>query len=77
MTVIKNWLLFTIAIFNENACACAVCGTATEESKRAFIISTAILSIIPLLMIGGVLYYLYWANHRKTQPTPLPPHIQD
>jgi hypothetical protein len=62
---------------HQYAWACAVCGTATEESKKAFIISTAALSVVPLLMIGGVIYYLYWANRRKIQPDSTASQIQD
>lgn len=48
--------------------ACPVCGTALEASKRAFIFSTAFLSLVPLLMIGGLILFLYLrvrdAGHR-------------
>jgi hypothetical protein len=45
--------------------ACAVCGIATEASRKAFIYSTALLSLAPLAMIGGLVYYLFRASHRK------------
>lgn len=76
-TVINLLLMQAMLMLNQQAWACAVCGTATEESKKAFIISTAALSIVPLLMIGGVIYYLHWANHRKHQPTSTTPPLQE
>ena len=38
--------------------ACAVCGTTPERSKTAFIITTALLSALPLLMLGGLAYWI-------------------
>ncbi len=39
--------------------ACAVCmGGAEEEVRKAFIVTTAFLSACPLLMIGGVVWWL-------------------
>jgi uncharacterized membrane protein YecN with MAPEG domain len=57
--------LLLMLMVQGDAWACAVCGTALESSRKAFIYSTALLSIVPLAAIGGVVFYLYWANHRK------------
>jgi heme/copper-type cytochrome/quinol oxidase subunit 2 len=45
--------------------ACVVCGTAKEASRKAFIYTTAALSLIPLMMIGGLIFYLYWMTNRR------------
>lgn len=58
-------LCYLFGELQNTAWACVVCGTATEASQQAFIISTATLSIVPLLTIGGVAYYLYWVNQRN------------
>ena len=39
--------------------ACAVCTSGTEDSNRlAFILTTALLSFLPLLMVGGIVWWL-------------------
>jgi hypothetical protein len=38
--------------------ACAVCGPGTEESRVAFIITTAFMTALPLALVGGVVYWL-------------------
>lgn len=59
-------LLLSLALMmSGEVFACAVCGTAIEASRKAFIYSTALLSLVPLAMIGGLIYYLYRASHRK------------
>ncbi len=39
--------------------ACAVCGVGKEESRMAFIITTGILTFVPLTVIAFVIYYIY------------------
>ncbi|MCO4747532.1 MAG: hypothetical protein KC912_22215 [Proteobacteria bacterium] len=39
--------------------ACAVCFSATESNRGAFIGTTAFLTLLPLMMIGSVAYYVY------------------
>jgi hypothetical protein len=39
--------------------ACTVCGVGKEESRLAFIITTGLLTFIPLIMIGFIVYYIY------------------
>ncbi|TNE90097.1 MAG: hypothetical protein EP330_09725 [Deltaproteobacteria bacterium] len=39
--------------------ACAVCFSATESNRGAFIGTTVFLTILPLLMIGSVAFYVY------------------
>ncbi len=39
--------------------ACAVCGYATPEQEGALLRSTLFLTIGPLLMIGGVAWYVF------------------
>lgn len=43
-----------MALHPARAAACAVCFAATEENRMAFLATTAILSLLPLGMIGGV-----------------------
>ena len=53
------------------ALACAVCTTGSDEANRlAFILTTVFLSVLPLLMLGAVLAWL-WRSARQlgTDPT--------
>lgn len=39
--------------------ACAVCSAGrNEENQLAFIITTAFMSVLPLLLIGGLIFWL-------------------
>ncbi|MDQ8204940.1 hypothetical protein [Pelagicoccus sp. SDUM812003] len=38
--------------------ACSVCGVAKEEARGAYYATTAVMSFLPLCMIGAVIYYL-------------------
>ncbi|EDY80624.1 hypothetical protein VDG1235_240 [Verrucomicrobiia bacterium DG1235] len=42
-----------------SAHACSVCGTGKEEARVAYWATTAILSFLPLIMIGGVVLFLF------------------
>ena len=47
------------------AAACAVCSTGrTDETRQAFIGTTVLLTFLPLLMIGGV---VWWVRRRYLQ----------
>ncbi|MDQ8201130.1 hypothetical protein QEH56_23390 [Pelagicoccus enzymogenes] len=39
--------------------ACSVCAVGKEEARAAYYATTAILSFLPLIMIGGVVYFLF------------------
>jgi hypothetical protein len=58
-------LLLVFLVSGGDAFACAVCGTAIESSRKAFIYSTALLSIVPLAMIGGLVFYLFRVSRRE------------
>jgi hypothetical protein len=38
--------------------ACAVCSVTNEASRYAYYGTTVLLTLLPLFMIGGVLYYI-------------------
>ena len=51
----------------ELARACSVCTSGTEEASRlAFILTTAFLSALPLVMLGAVLWWL-WRRTRQLE----------
>ena len=39
--------------------ACSVCGAVSEESRMAYLKTTLLLSLAPLAIVGGVVYYVY------------------
>ncbi len=43
----------------QTAHACSVCFSATEENRMAFIGTTVFLTVLPLTMIGGTIWYLF------------------
>lgn len=54
--------LFTMVALTATVHACPVCGVAKEEARVAYYATTAILSFLPLIMIGGLVYYLFKRN---------------
>lgn len=40
------------------ASACSVCAVGKEEARGAYYFTTALMSLLPLGMIGGVVYYV-------------------
>ncbi len=63
-TLSRSWIRFTAVLlsffsFVGAAEACSVCAVAKEEARAAYYATTALLSFLPLIMIGGVIYYLF------------------
>ena len=56
--VIRLGILLNTLCLALPALACSVCGYAAPESRTAFILTTALLSFVPLLFIGAVVWYL-------------------
>lgn len=46
--------LLLLAILPDAASACAVCFDTTAENRMAFMQTTALLSLLPLVMVGSV-----------------------
>ncbi len=51
------WLFLTLALAR-SAKACSVCAVATEEARYAYYFTTGLLTLMPLFMIGGIVYYI-------------------
>lgn len=47
-----------VAALPDVALACPGCIAGTEENRVAFLVTTGLLTFLPLLMIGGVVYWL-------------------
>lgn len=50
---------FFLVILTNDLFACAVCSVGEDESTQAFMISTAILTFVPLTLILGIGAYIY------------------
>jgi len=54
------------ALLPEAATACAVCYGGGEESRNAFILTTVLLSVLPLAMIGSLGWWI-WRRVREAE----------
>ena len=52
------------------AAACAVCFEASDENREAFTITTVFLTFLPLLMVGGVVSWLWRETVRRELSPP-------
>lgn len=50
-------LLFGCAL-SSVASACTVCAVGREEARGAYYATTALMTLVPLLGIGGLAYYI-------------------
>ena len=56
-----------VALFGaSDALACAVCGTAKAPNDWAFGLTTALLSFMPPLIFGGIVFFIVRA-HKKAR----------
>jgi hypothetical protein len=54
------------------ALACPSCASPLEENRQAFVDTTIFLTVVPLTMIGGLIWWL----RRKAREMDGPPEIQ-
>jgi len=58
MKFLRKWAIFAAVFSAHAAWACSVCATGKEEARFAYYGTTALLSLLPLAMIGGVVVYI-------------------
>ena len=76
----SRWLpilaLLALVAVPELAAACAVCGAGVDDdqSRVAYLITSAVLSVLPLALFGGFLLWLRRQHRRQSgvRPRPLP-----
>jgi hypothetical protein len=57
----------------DTAEACAVCGAGRDdETRTAFIGTTALLSVLPLALVGGFAWWLRRRLRALDEPAPIP-----
>jgi hypothetical protein len=52
-------LLVALLFVPQQALACSVCYSANEANRMAFLDTTIFLSLFPLLMIGGIAWWIW------------------
>jgi hypothetical protein len=55
---VKRFLVL-LALAPHSALACSVCYSANESNRLAFIGTTAFLSLFPLAMVGGIVWWIW------------------
>lgn len=56
---VATLLAAAILVSPSTAWACSVCFSATDENRQAFFDTTVLLTMLPLLIIGGGGYWVY------------------
>ncbi len=57
--VLKISLVLIIFHLPGTAFSCAVCFSGTEESLQAYYLTTALLTLLPVLMVASIGYWIY------------------
>ena len=57
--VLKIALVLSIFHLPGTAFSCAVCFSGTEESLQAYYLTTALLTLLPVLMVASIGYWIY------------------
>lgn len=48
----------TVACLADSASACPSCASPLEENRQAFVDTTIFLTVVPLMMIGGLIWFI-------------------
>lgn len=68
--LLTAWTALLLALWPSQVLACAVCRFGDEDpSLDAYFISVIFMSLVPLAIIGGSLYYIY-RRARQAAATP-------
>jgi hypothetical protein len=59
-------LLSCAVLSPDAASACSVCYVGAEESRRAFLFTTVLLSLLPIGMIGTLAWWV-WRHAREVE----------
>ena len=57
--VLNISLVLSIFHLPSTAFSCAVCFSGTEESLQAYYLTTALLTLLPVLMVASIGYWIY------------------
>ena len=62
--LMKVTLILSIFHLPETAYSCAVCFSGSEESLQAYYLTTVFLTLLPVLMLASIGYWIY-RKHRE------------
>lgn len=65
------FLILSVIIAPSTVFACAVCFTAKEETLNAYYGTAILLSILPLAMVGGLIFWVH-RRYKDVSTTDLP-----
>ncbi|MEM7410430.1 MAG: hypothetical protein AAF430_09375 [Myxococcota bacterium] len=68
-SLLALFLLAIWALAPDAASACAVCYGGGEESRTAFIVTTLFLSVLPVALVGGIVWVV-WRRIRDFELEP-------
>lgn len=69
-------LALLVVFLPEIALACSVCGgSGTAETRWAFRLTTLFMSVLPLVMVGGIVGWL-WRRARALESAPARPPVR-
>jgi len=62
-----DWCIFDMRLFififlfitSKPLLACTVCGFGQDGSQWAFLFTTALMTVVPLALVGGIIFYIY------------------
>lgn len=52
------WAAMCLAWIADSASACPSCASPLEENRQAFVDTTIFLTVVPLTMIGGLIWWI-------------------
>ena len=59
-------VLVFVALWAGGAEACSVCNSATDETREAYYITTAIMMALPFILLGALVFWLVRASRRQS-----------
>jgi hypothetical protein len=62
-----TWLTFGLA---SPTLACPVCGFGQDGTASAYLMTAVVMSSLPLIMVGGMIYYLVRRTNHIPDDTP-------
>ena len=63
-----QWLVPIILGIASPGSACPVCGVGRDGTASVYLITAVLMCIVPLMMFGGVAYYLSPAHQARSTP---------
>jgi hypothetical protein len=57
--ILPLWFLLMAPHIPSQAYACPVCGVGRDGTTSAYLMTAALMSIVPLVMAGAIVYYLF------------------